>query len=44
MKDDGNVTYVSGFSPSIFETVMSGKTGYELMLDKLNTERYACIK
>lgn len=44
MRDDGNVSYVSGFSPSIFETIMSGKTGYDLMMEKLNTERYACIK
>ena len=38
------VSYVSGFSPSIFETILSGKTGYDLMMEKLNTERYACIK
>ncbi len=44
MLGQGRVSFVSGFSPSIFETIMSGKTGYELMMDKLNTERYACIK
>lgn len=38
------VTLVSGFSPVIFEMVMKGKTGVELMLDKLNSKRYACIK
>ncbi len=43
MLGNGRISYVSGFSPSIFETIMSGKTGYELMMDKLNTERYACI-
>ena len=43
MIGNGSVSYVSGFSPSIFETVMTGKTGYELMMEKLNTERYACI-
>ena len=37
------VTLVSGFSPVIFEQVMKGKTGYDLMMDKLNEERYACI-
>ncbi len=37
------VSFVSGFSPSIFETLMSGKTGYDLMMEKLNSERYACI-
>ena len=43
MIGNGNVSYVSGMSPSIFETIMSGKTGYDLMMEKLNTERYACI-
>ena len=37
------VTLVSGFSPVIFEQIMKGKTGYDLMMDKLNEERYACI-
>ena len=44
MKDTGYVSYVSGMSPSIFETIMSGKTGYDLMMEKLDSERYACIK
>ena len=44
MIENGSVSYVSGMSPSIFETIMSGKTGYTLMMEKLNTERYACIK
>ena len=44
MLGNGPVSYVSGFSPSIFETIMSGKTGYDLMMEKLNTERYACIQ
>jgi hypothetical protein len=39
----GNISYVSGMSPSIFETIMSGKTGYDLMMEKLNSERYASI-
>lgn len=43
MLGDGPISYVSGFSPSIFETIMSGKTGYDLMMEKLNSERYACI-
>ena len=29
------VSYVSGMSPVIFETIISGKTGYELMVEKL---------
>jgi hypothetical protein len=40
----GYVSYVSGFSPSIFETIMTGKTGYDLMMEKLNSQRYECIK
>lgn len=40
----GLVSYVSGFSPSIFQTIMSGKTGYELMKEKLDSERYAVIQ
>lgn len=38
------ISYVSGFSPVIFEQVMKGKTAFDLMLDKLDSERYACIK
>lgn len=43
MLGNGPISYVSGFSPSIFETIMSGKTGYDLMMEKLNSERYAVI-
>ena len=38
------ISFVSGFSPSIFQTIMSGKTGYDLMMECLNKERYAVIK
>ena len=38
------ISYVSGFSPVIFEQIMKGKTAFDLMLDKLDSERYACIK
>ena len=38
-----DVTYVSGCSPVIFEQVLTGVTGYELMLKKLMSERYAAI-
>lgn len=44
MLGQGRISYVSGFSPSIFETLMSGKTGYELMMEKLNSDRYQAIK
>ena len=40
---NGRVSYVSGMSPSIFSTIMTGKTGYDLMMEKLNSERYAVI-
>ena len=39
----GRISYVSGFSPSIFEVVLSNKTGYDLMLEVLNSERYSKI-
>ena len=35
------VSYVSGMSPVIFESVITGKTGYDLMVEKLvNSGRY----
>ena len=37
------VSYVSGFSPSIFKAILTGKTGWELMIEAIDTERYACI-
>ena len=44
MKDDGNVRYVSGMSPVIFEQVMKDLSAYDLMMDKLDSDRYAAIK
>lgn len=44
MIGNGPVSYVSGFSPSIFQSVITGKTGYELMMECLNKERYATIQ
>lgn len=42
--DDGpNVTYVSGCSPTIFKSVVTGKTGYDLMLETLMKARYEQI-
>ncbi len=38
-----NVSFVSGASPVIFEQVVSGKTGYDLMLDKLTSKRYDMV-
>lgn len=40
----GNISFVSGMSPSIFEQIMSGKTGLDLMFEKLDSERYAVIQ
>ena len=40
----GLVSFVSGMSPSIFDAILSGKNGYELMMAKLDSERYAPIK
>ena len=44
MLGNGPISYVSGFSPAIFEQIMSGKTGYDLMMEKLDSERYAPIQ
>lgn len=44
MRDNGRVTFVSGYSPVIYEMLMTGKTGLDLVMDKLNSERYSCIK
>ena len=38
------ITYVSGCSPIIFESVLLGKTGWDLCYDKLMSERYAQVK
>ena len=36
-------SYVSGFSMNMIENILSGKDGYSLMLDKLDSERYSLI-
>jgi hypothetical protein len=38
-----DVSYVSGCSPVVFQMVMTGKTGKDLMLEKLNSERYSIV-
>lgn len=38
------ITFVSGFSPVLFEQIVKGKTAFELMLDVLDGEMYARIK
>ena len=39
----GRFSYVSGFSMNMVETILSGKDGYDLMMEKLNTPRYERI-
>ena len=36
-------SYVSGFSMNMVECILSGKDGIDLMLEKLNSERYKAI-
>ena len=42
-KDDG-VSDVSGCSPVIYKSILTGKTGFDLMLEALLSERYKEIK
>lgn len=43
MKDEDGITFVSGASPSIFTSVLTGKTGIQLMYDVLESNRYSAI-
>jgi hypothetical protein len=38
-----NVSYISGANPSILKQVLSGKTGWDLCLETILSERYAPI-
>ena len=38
-----NFSYISGFSMNMIEAILSGKTGYDLMLEKLSSERYSIV-
>lgn len=40
----GRFSYVSGFSMNMVECILSGKDGVDLMLEKLNSERYEAIR
>lgn len=44
MRQENNITFVSGMSPVLFEQIMQDKTALDLVMDKLDSERYACIK
>lgn len=39
-----DVSFVSGMSPSIFKQVLTGKTGWDLMIETICSDRYAPIK
>ena len=43
MKVENDISFVSGFSPSIFQQIMSGKTAMDLMYEVLNQKRYEVI-
>ena len=43
MLGNGRISYVSGFSPSIFQTIVTGKTGMDLMIETLERPRYSVI-
>ena len=40
---NGRVSYVSGFSPNIFTAILTGKTGWDLMIEAITNKRYECI-
>ena len=40
----GRVSFVSGFSPSIFQSIVTGKTGEQLMYETLEKDRYKVIQ
>ena len=42
--NQSGVTYVSGASPVLFEQILTGVSGIQLMLDKLNSSRYEEIR
>ena len=37
-------SYISGFSMNMIECILSGKDGYDLMIEKLDSERYSVIQ
>lgn len=43
MLGEENISFVSGFSPSIFATIALGKSGYDLMKATLDSPRYSVI-
>lgn len=43
MKSKDGITFVSGFSPSLFQQIITGKTAFDLMYEVLNQSRYSVI-
>ncbi len=43
MRDNGRVSFVSGYSPVLFEQILTGKTGIDLVKEKLDSPRYERI-
>ena len=41
---NGTFSYVSGFNPVMIEQILTGVTGYDLMLKKLMSARYEAVK
>ena len=39
----GRFAYVSGFSPSMVECILSGKDGWDLVLEKILSDRYKAV-
>lgn len=39
-----NVSFVSGFSPTLFKQILTGKSGWELCLETITAKRYKDIK
>ena len=44
MLGKGRISFVSGFSPSIFQSIVTGKTGEDLMYETLDKKRYEVIQ
>ncbi len=40
---NGRFSYVSGFSPVMISAILSGKDGFDLMLEKIGSVRYQAI-
>lgn len=43
MRVENGITFISGFSQTLFDSIMKGKTGWDLVLDKLLSERYKAV-